>query len=313
MLTGHPMPLDAYRRLIDLDRPFTPTAPPAAPQTFQDLTRDLLGLLATDPAAGRLGVTAGQVRSAAGTGQARALLRALLTVRGPGPLPAHAVPLLDALLAGERTQRRSIDVGALPTIAEQNPGTGYPAAAATVLWRGDITTLRADAIVNAANSALLGCFQPTHRCIDNVIHATAGPRLRDDCDTIVTTQDAPELTGSAKITRGYHLPARYVLHTVGPVVDGPLQLRHEAALAAAYRSCLDLAAAAGRIRTVAFCSISTGVFGYPKPPAARVALAAVGAWLDEHPGRLDRVVFDVFTADDLHLYRQALTEWSPAQ
>jgi O-acetyl-ADP-ribose deacetylase (regulator of RNase III) len=313
MLTGSPLPLDAYRRLIDLDRPFTPTAPPAAPQRFHDLTHDLLELLGNDPAAVRLDVSAEQISRSARTSQARVLLRALLTVRGPGSLPARAVPLLDALLAGERTQRPSVDVGALPTLAEQHLGTGYPAAATTVLWHGDITTLRADAIVNAANSALLGCFQPVHRCIDNVIHATAGPRLRDDCDTIVTAQDAPEPTGSAKITRGYHLPARYVLHTVGPIVDGPLQPWHETALAAAYRSCLDLAAAACGIRTVAFCSISTGVFGYPKPPAARVALAAVAAWLDEHPGRLDRVVFDVFSTEDLHTYRQALTAWDRAR
>jgi len=313
MPTGHRLQLDAYRRLIDLDLPFTPTAAPAAPETFDDLTRGLLGLLATDPAAGRLGVTAEQVRRAADSSQGRALLRALLTVRDPGPLPAAATPLLDALLAGERTHRPSVDVGALHTIAQQHPGTGYPAATATVLWHGDITTLSADAIVNAANSTLLGCFQPAHRCIDNVIHAAAGTYLRDDCDTIVTAQDAPEATGSAKITRGYHLPAPYVLHTVGPVVDGPLRPRHEAALAAAYRSCLDLAAAAGRIRTVAFCSVSTGVFGYPKPPAARVALASVAAWLEEHAGRLDRVIFDVFSADDLHTYRQELTEWHPAR
>jgi O-acetyl-ADP-ribose deacetylase (regulator of RNase III) len=312
MPTFRSLPLDDYRKLIDLDQRFTPSAAPAAPEMFGDLTHGLLDLLATDPAASLFGVTAEQVRSAGGTGQGRALLRALLTVRGPGPLPAGTAPLLDALLAGERAQSPSIDVSALPSIAEQHPGTGYPAAAATVLWQGDITTLGADAIVNAANSALLGCFQPTHRCIDNVIHACAGPRLRDDCDTIVAAQGAPEVTGSAKISRGYHLLAPYVLHTVGPIVDGPLQRSHEAALASTYRSCLDLAAAVGRIRTVAFCSISTGVFGYPKLPAAREALAAVATWLDEHPGCLDRVVFDVFSTEDLHTYRQALTEWGPA-
>jgi O-acetyl-ADP-ribose deacetylase (regulator of RNase III) len=293
-----PLALDDYRTLVDLDRPFTPEARPAAPDEFDDVSRDLLTLLAADPASAQRDAT-----------DPRALVRALLTVRAPGPLPPAAGRLLAALLAGERAQRPTVEATALPTIAAHHPGTGYPAAAGTALWRGDITTLRADAIVNAANSALLGCFQPAHRCIDNVIHAAAGPRLRDDCHTVMSLQGRAEPTGSAKITRGYHLPAPYVLHTVGPIVDGRLRPEHAAGLAAAYRSCLDLAASVGRIRTVAFCGISTGVFGYPRPAAARVALATVADWLDTYPGRLDRIVFDVFSADDLHVYQQALTDW----
>lgn len=303
MPTGPPPGLDRYRRRIDLDRPFHPAAAPAAPESFEHLVDELLVLLATERGTTRIG-------RFTDAGQGRGLLRALLTVRAPGPLPAAAVPLLDALLGGERAQRPLVDVSALPTIADQHPATRYPAAATTVLWRGDLTTLRADAIVNAANAELLGCFQPAHRCIDNVLHAAAGPRLRADCHTVMSAQGRPEPAGAAKITRGYHLPARYLLHTVGPVVGGPLNAGHEAALAAAYRSCLELAARIDGIRTLAFCSISTGVFGYPKVPAARTALTAVAAWTAAHPGRLDRVVFDVYSAADLDAYQTALTEWA---
>jgi O-acetyl-ADP-ribose deacetylase (regulator of RNase III) len=309
MPTGNLLPLAGYRDLIGLDQPFIPAAGPADPATLDDLIRRLLLLLSADPAAARLGITAEQVHAAAGTGQRRALLRALLTVRAPGLLPPAAVPLLDALLAAEQTQRASVDAAALATIAQQHPGTRYPAADTAVLWRGDITTLAVDAIVNAANNALLGCFQPAHRCVDNVIHAAAGPRLRDDCHLIITAQKGPEPTGTAKITRGYHLPARYVLHSVGPVVDRTLTPHHEAALTAAYRCCLDLAATVDDIRTVAFCSISTGLFGYPKPQAAHVALTTVAAWLAEHPGRLDRVILDVYDSADLNTYQHALATW----
>ncbi|AGL14583.1 protein-ADP-ribose hydrolase [Actinoplanes sp. N902-109] len=309
MSTGHSLPLAGYRDQIALDLPFVPPADPAAPEAFDELTRDLLVALSADPAAARLGITADQVRAAAGTGQRRALLRALLTVRAPDPLPPTAEPLLDALLAGERAQRPSVDATALDPVIRQQPATRHPAAATTAVWRGDITTLSVDAIVNAANPGLLGCFQPAHRCVDNVVHAAAGPRLRADCHTVRTAQNNPEPTGTAKITRGYHLPARYVLHTVGPVVEHAVTAHHEAALTAAYLSCLDLAAAVDDIRSVAFCSISTGLFGFPKPAAARVALTAVATWLTEHPGRLDRIVFDVYDTADLQIYQQAFATW----
>lgn len=294
MQTAQPLSLDGYRHSVGLDRPFQPAAAPASVGEFADLVAEILAGLG---AAGH-------------PGGGRDLLRALLTVRPPGPLPSGVAPLLDALLGGERARRPAVDVRALPTVAEQFPSGGYPAAAATVLWRGDLTVLRADAVVNAANSGLLGCFQPTHRCVDNVIHAAAGPRLRADCHTIVTAQGGPEPTGTAKITRGYHLPARYVLHTVGPAVRGPLTRDHRRELASAYRSCLDLAAAIDGVRSIAFCSISTGLFGFPREPAARIALTTIAAWLAEHPGRLDRVVIDVFTPDDLAVHRRILTDWN---
>lgn len=275
----------------------------AASPDLPALARAALELLADDPAVERLGLSKAQLVSSS---DARGALAALLTVRPPGPLPPDAVPVLDALLAAEREVRGVVDVRELPSIAAAHPGSRYPAGECTVLWEGDIRRLSADAVVNAANSALLGCFVPGHGCIDNAIHSAAGPRLRDDCEAIMEAQGSPEPVGSAKITRGYHLPARYVLHTVGPAVSGRPSPEDEAALARSYRACLDLAASIGDVRTVAFCSISTGVFGYPKEEAAPVALRTVAEWLDEHPDALDLVVFDVYGAADEAVYRGAL-------
>lgn len=230
--------LDRYRDLVDLDRPFVPAAEPAPPHELPALARRALAILDEGPAA-------------ASDAEVRGRLRSLLTVREPAPLPAEAVPVLDALLGGEREQRPTVEVRDLPRVADAFPGTAYAAAGETALWQGDITTLAADAVVNAANSALLGCFLPNHPCIDNAIHDAAGPRLRADCHAIVGAQGAAEPTGAAKATRGYHLPARYVLHTVGPVVHGAPGPADAAALESCYRSCLDLAAGMG-LRTIAF-------------------------------------------------------------
>ena len=302
-----PLPLAAYRSAVALDEPSVPDAghdPDARPA---DLVREALALLADDPEAAKAGLRPGAADGIDDTA-ARRLLRAVLTVREPGPLSTEATRVVDALLAGERLVRDPIDAASLPTVRDTLGHTAYRAAERTVLWQGDITTLGADAVVNAANNALLGCFAPMHPCIDNALHAVAGPRLRADCHTIMSLQGHPEPTGTAKITRGHHLPARYVLHTVGPIVDGPVLPDHEEALAASYRSCLDLAADVDDIRSVAFCGISTGVFGYPKAPAARIALNTVAEWLASHPGRFDRVIFNVYADDDRAAYLQALTE-----
>ncbi|MFE2219693.1 protein-ADP-ribose hydrolase [Streptomyces canus] len=302
-----PLPLAAYRAAVALDEPFGPDVGHNPDARSAELVREALALLADDSAAAKAGLHAD---SADGIDDdaARRLLRSVLTVREPGPLSTEAAQVLDALLADQRRARDTTDATSLPTILDTLPHAAYRAADRTVLWQGDITTLGADAVVNAANSALLGCFRPMHPCIDNDLHTAAGPRLRDDCHTIMSLQRHPEPTGTAKITRGYHLPARYVLHTVGPIVDGPVLPRHQQALAASYRACLDLAAEAGGIRSLAFCGISTGVFGYPKTPAARTALNTVAEWLDLHPGRLDRVIFNVYADDDRAAYLQALTE-----
>ncbi|WP_369242191.1 protein-ADP-ribose hydrolase [Streptomyces sp. R21] len=302
-----PLPLDAYRAAVALDEASVPDAGHDPDARAADLVREALALLADDPEAAKAGLRPGAADGIDDTA-ARRLLRAVLTVREPGPLSTEATRVLDALLAGERLARDTTDAASLPTVRDTLPHTAYRAADRTVLWQGDITALGADAVVNAANSALLGCFAPMHPCIDNALHAVAGPRLRADCHTIMSLQGHPEPTGTAKITRGHHLPARYVLHTVGPIVDGPVLPEHEEALAASYRSCLDLAADVNDIRSAAFCGISTGVFGYPKAPAARIALNTVAEWLDRHPGRFDRVIFNVYADDDRAAYLQALIE-----
>ncbi|MEU3781096.1 protein-ADP-ribose hydrolase [Streptomyces sp900129855] len=300
------LPLAAHRSAVALDEPFRPTAPPATTARLDAHVRSALHLLSADPAVSRLGLRADSLRHLADAGTSRRMLRALLTVRDPGPLPEGADRELDALLGAERRLRPTVSARELPTIAEEFHGATVRAPAEAVLWRGDITTLAADAVVNAANSRLLGCFRPLHPCIDNALHNAAGPQLRDDCHTIITAQGAPEPTGTAKITRGYHLPARYVLHTVGPVVQGRPRAQDAQALASAYRACLDLAAEVETIRTLAFCAVSTGVFGYPKEEAAPVALHTVADWIAAHPGRFDRVVFTVFEDADERAYRHAL-------
>lgn len=209
---------------------------------------------------------------------------------------------MDRLLQAERRMRPEV----APASLQRLGGLLDPALAHCAVWQGDITTLAADAIVNAAHSDMLGCFGPFHACIDNAIHSAAGPRLREDCARIMRAQGRPEPTGHAKATRGYNLPARYVLHTVGPIVRGALRPGHEEALASSYRACLDVAARLQGVRSVALCGLSTGVFGYPKEPAARVALRTVGTWLREHPGVLDLVIFNVFADEDREAYSAAL-------
>ena len=229
----------------------------------------------------------------------RRLLRSLMNVRVPGrPLPAAYWAAQDALLAEERGEKGVVDADSLP---------GVPGDPRIALWQGDITRLAADAIVNAANSALLGCFVPCHGCIDNAIHSAAGLQLRDACAELMRAQGHGEPTGSAKITSGYNLPARYVIHTVGPIVTGPVPTAWDrAALAACYRSCLELAATRD-LASVAFCCISTGEFRFPNRAAAKIAVHEVRAFFDAHPdGSVKRVVFDVFKDEDLAIYRQLL-------
>ena len=225
----------------------------------------------------------------------RELLRALMNVRPPHPLSEEFLRMQDALLSAERKVRGVVDVMTLPAV---------PSDARIVLWQGDITRLNADAIVNAANSALLGCFIPCHLCIDNAIHSVAGLQLRAACAALMERQGHPEPTGAAKITAGYNLPARHVLHTVGPIVHGTLTEEHRQLLASCYRSCLTLAAKNG-LKSVAFCCISTGEFHFPNAAAAEIAVREVRAFLAENTS-VERVVFNVFKDADLHIYERLL-------
>lgn len=225
----------------------------------------------------------------------RELLRALMNVRPPRPLSTEFLRMQDALLSAEREARGVVDVMTLPAV---------PSDARIVLWQGDITRLNADAIVNAANSALLGCFIPCHRCIDNAIHSAAGLQLRAACAELMERQGHREPTGTAKLTAGYNLPARHVLHTVGPIVSGALTEEHRQLLTSCYRSCLALAAKNG-LKSVAFCCISTGEFHFPNAAAAEIAVREVRAFLAENTS-VERVVFNVFKDEDLHIYEKLL-------
>lgn len=231
---------------------------------------------------------------------ARERLRTVLTRTAWDAIPAEAWPLLDALWAAESAGRTATRAADLARLGE----AGW--ASRVSLWHGDITALEVDAVVNAANSGLTGCYQPRHGCVDNAIHTAAGPRLREECGRIMVARGRPEPCGTATVTRGYFLPARHVVHTVGPALAGRDPTAGDAELLwRCYASCL--AAAAGLGTRVAFCGISTGVFGYPVASAAPAALAAVRSYLQDHAAP-HHVVLVTFTEHERATYAVAAEE-----
>lgn len=225
------------------------------------------------------------------------LLRALMNVRPPKPVSEDFIKIQDEYLSDERDQRGVVDGEKLPSLRSDDR---------LVLWQGDITTLKADAVVNAANSALRGCFCVLHSCIDNMIHSRSGIQLRLTCDEIMNAQGHDEPAGQAKITPAYNLPSRYVLHTVGPIIHGRVTEKDREILASCYRSCLTLAAERG-LKSVAFCCISTGEFHFPNQEAAKIAVKTVQNFLCRDTG-IERVIFNVFKDTDLAIYRKLLGE-----
>ena len=230
------------------------------------------------------------------------LLRALTNIRPPVPIRPGFLELQDRLLSAQREAKGVIRTETLPSIHVEFPGMRMPFADCLVLWRGDITTLAADSIVNAANDQLLGCFIPHHRCIDNAIHSAAGIQLRLECNEIMRAQGHAEPTGRAQISRGYNLPARYVLHTVGPIINDEVTEEDQLLLASCYTACLNLAARHEDIKSVAFCCISTGEFRFPRDLAADIAVWTVCEWMKRSGGRMEKVVFDVFSQEDYDIY-----------
>lgn len=263
--------------------------------TYNEAVHAALHLLADD-----MGY---EIPTHADIAQERTCLRALMNMRSPSPLPDGYLEAEGIVLDTERERRGTV------TWEDATASSAHPRIA---LWRGDITRLQVDAIVNAANSALLGCRAPGHTCIDNAIHSAAGLELRQACADAMDERargDGPSgfPTGEAVLTPGFHLPARFVIHTVGPIVSGELTETHREVLASSYRRCLEEAAAHG-LDTVAFCCISTGVFGFPQEEAARIAVATVSDFLESGtPGAHNlRVIFNVLGDREEALYRALL-------
>ena len=228
-----------------------------------------------------------------GAGRQKQLLRGLMNVRMPGEIDPELLAVQDAYLQQTVRERGIVTLNDLQPVRE-----------GLYLWQGDITRLAVDAIVNAANSGMTGCYQPNHACIDNCIHTYAGMQLRLECARLMAAQGHEEPTGQAKITPAYNLPCRYVLHTVGPIVQGRVRPQDEALLASCYRSCLELAEQNG-LRSVAFCCISTGVFCFPNDRAAEIAVQTVREYRQKSSAPMD-VIFNVFKDYDYELYKRLL-------
>lgn len=226
----------------------------------------------------------------------RQTVRALLNVRPPSPIDPEFIAVENAFLQTELGKKTITACTDIP-LSSRYPQIG--------LWKGDITTLAIDAIVNAANNKLLGCFAPCHDCIDNAIHTAAGIQLRLECHEIMQHQQHDEPTGQAKITKGYNLPAKHVLHTVGPIIRDVVTREHAGLLASCYRSCYELAQM-NRVESLAFCCISTGVFNFPREEAARIALATTLQCLQQ-AGSLNTIIFCLFSEEDYALYESLLT------
>lgn len=222
------------------------------------------------------------------------LLRALMNIRRPGPIGNDFLKVQNEYLEAARNEKI---ITKLDDLTQKQSDI--------FLWRGDITTLEVEAIVNAANSYMTGCYQPCHNCIDNCIHTYAGVQLRNECDEIMQKQGHEEETGQAKITLGYNLPCRYVLHTVGPIVQGGLSNKHREQLRSCYESCLELASQHD-ILSLAFCCISTGVFMFPKEEAAKIAVDTVLKY-KQQTGSNIKVVFTVFDEEDEKIYDKLLS------
>lgn len=226
-------------------------------------------------------------------GEQKRLLRSLFNIRPPRPAEADFIAVQDDYLQGEAQRRGIVEWTDLTPLEDQ-----------LYLWRGGITTLRCDAVVNAANSGMTGCYQPCHACIDNCIHTFAGVQMRMACARFMQKQGYEEPVGTAKITPGYNLPSKYVLHTVGPAISGRPTEKDCSLLASCYRSCLTLAEE-NDIRSVAFCCISTGVFHFPNEKAAQIAMKTVKEYLAETGSKM-KVIFNVYKNEDDEIYRKLL-------
>ena len=227
------------------------------------------------------------------------LYRSLVNIRKPCDISEEYLASEDKFLQEKIAEKGVTDIADLT-----------PIQSGLYLWQGDITTLKCDAIVNAANSGMTGCYVPNHRCIDNAIHTFAGVQLRQRCAEIMEQQGEPEPVGEAKITPAYNLPCRYVIHTVGPFVPGRVTPLERAQLRRCYDACLRLAAE-NKLESIAFCCISTGEFHFPNEAAASIAIEAVRSFL-QTPTSIKKVIFNVFKDSDKAIYERLLSEFNPS-
>ena len=230
----------------------------------------------------------------------RRLLRSLMNIRMPGVLSDDALAVQDEYLTGRAEEKGIVRLSDIPVVRD-----------GLSIWQGDITRLAVDAIVNAANSQMLGCFVPMHTCIDNCIHTFAGVQLRAECSRQMNQlrirygRDYEQPTAVPMLTDAYNLPAKKIIHIVGPIVQDKLTPELEKDLADCYRNTLDMCLE-NDLKSVAFCCISTGVFHFPNKRAAQIAVSTVDSWLSQHPGAMERVIFNVFKDEDREYYEELI-------
>ena len=231
----------------------------------------------------------------------RRILRSLMNIRMPKRLPDEVLEVQDEYLSGRAEEKGIVQLSDIPVMRD-----------GLSIWQGDITRLAVDAIVNAANSQMLGCFVPMHTCIDNCIHTFAGVQLRAECNRQMNKlrirygKDYEQPTAAPMLTDAYNLPAKKVIHIVGPIVQHNLTQELEKDLADCYRNTLDMCMENG-LKNVAFCCISTGVFHFPNKRAAEIAVRTVTTWLSEHDGQMERVIFNVFKDEDRKYYEELIS------
>jgi O-acetyl-ADP-ribose deacetylase (regulator of RNase III) len=223
----------------------------------------------------------------------RIVLRSLMNIRMPGFISEEFRQVQNEYLSAVREEKGTVSISYMKEVQPD-----------IYIWQGDITRLEVGAIVNAANSGMTGCYQPCHNCIDNCIHTYAGIQLRNKCAEIMKAQGHEEPTGQAKITPAYNLPCEYVIHTVGPIVQGELTEEHERLLKSCYKSCMEIADENG-VDSIAFCCISTGVFMFPNDRAAEIAVETVIKYKEEKNSNI-KVVFNVFKDEDAAIYHKLL-------
>lgn len=227
--------------------------------------------------------------------QQRLFLRSLMNLREPMPISEEFLNLQDDFLTQEALEKGIVHVQELVPVVEN-----------ICIWQGDITRLDADAIVNAGNTTMLGCFLPCHKCIDNAIHSSAGLQLRDICFQMMLEQGHEEAIGSAKITKAYNLPSKYIIHTVGPEIYDAITKYDKLMLASCYTSCLQVASEKD-LESIAFCCISTGELSFPKQLASEIAVHTVKTYLRQNPETsLKKIIFNVFKHEDYEIYKEVL-------